>query len=98
MLLVYLKALGVRELGPWVVVAVTTISVETVTKDTVAMTMVTRSKSQLTGYQFCLETASSPSLLPSPLKCSICGAREASGSRDLHLSALFSTDEPCNLN
>lgn len=53
-------------MGPQVVVAVTTISVETVTKDTVAMTMVTRSKSQLTGYQFCLETASSLSLLPSP--------------------------------
>ena len=49
-------------MGPQVVVAVTTIAVEIVTKDTVAMTMITRSKSQLTGYQLCLETGSSRSV------------------------------------
>lgn len=59
MLLVSLKALGVRKLGPQVEVALTTISVEMVTKETLAVTMITRSESPLTGCQSCLETGSS---------------------------------------
>lgn len=45
----------------------TTISLKLVTRDSVAMTMITRSKSQLAGCQVCLETVSSlspPSIAP----------------------------------
>lgn len=58
----FLKALGVKKLGPQVVVAMTTISVKIVTKETVAMTTMTRYKRQVIGYQFCVET--DYSLLP----------------------------------
>lgn len=64
---VYLKALGVRKLGPWLVVAMTTISVAIVTKETVAKTIITRYKSQVIGSQFCLRTGSS--LSPSSITC-----------------------------
>lgn len=58
---VYLEALSVRKLAlphP-VVVAWTTISVELVTRAIVAMTTMTRYRTQVIGYQFCIETDSS---------------------------------------
>ena len=64
---VYLRALGVRKLGLWVVIAMTTISEVMVTTETVAKSMITRYKNQVTGSQFCLGTGCS--LLPPTITC-----------------------------
>lgn len=49
---VYLRTLGVRKLGLWVVIAMTTIFEVMVTKETVAKPMITRYKNQVIGSQF----------------------------------------------
>lgn len=64
---VYLRALGVRKLGLWVVIAMTTISEAMVTKETVAKSMITRYKNQVIGSQFRLVTGCS--LSPPTITC-----------------------------
>lgn len=66
------------------------------------MTTITGYKSQVIGYQFCLETGSSPSP-PSILAKVQClwgqinwHPREVSGVRDLCFNAFSYTDRPCD--